>query len=171
MLNRFSIIVCIDENNGIGSNNELLCWIPEDLKHFQDLTLNNTVIMGKNTYLSLPKQPLPRRTNIVLSTNDVFIDGAITLESIDDAILVSKQINPPFQEIFVIGGESIYKQFFDKVNKLYVTKVKHKFENVHTYFPEILLKDWILTSSIPGTEKSEYEYEFQTYFRKNQNTF
>ena len=136
-----SIIVAVSENWGIGKDNELLWHLPDDLKRFKKITLGNTVIMGKRTWESLPKRPLPGRKNIVLT--DVpgeLIDSAITAYSIKDAIgKCSKD-----EEIFIIGGGSIYRQFLPLAGRLYITHV-HESMPADTFFPEIDPAQWVIS--------------------------
>ncbi|MFW5821689.1 MAG: dihydrofolate reductase, partial [Bacteroidota bacterium] len=119
-----SIIVAIAENNAIGKNNELLWKISDDLKRFKKLTTGHKVIMGRNTYLSLPNSPLPNRKNVVITDieNEKF-EGCEMAYSIEEA-LANVQEN---EEAFVIGGGMIYKQFLPHANKLYLTRVHQSF--------------------------------------------
>src|SRR5512138_3832696 len=111
-----SIIVAIAEDYGIGFQNELLWHIPDDLKRFKKLTLGNTIIMGKKTWESLPKKPLPGRKNVVITDDpqDVF-EQAVTAYSIEDALKKCRNEN----EVFIIGGGSIYRQFMPVAERLY----------------------------------------------------
>ncbi|MEI6852257.1 MAG: dihydrofolate reductase [Bacteroidota bacterium] len=142
---RISIIVAIADNYGIGKNNQLLWHISDDLKHFKQITSGHTVVMGKNTYESLPIRPLPKRKNIVITDvpNEV-IEGCEMAYSIDEAV----EKMDVDEENFIMGGASIYLQFFHLADKLYITKVFTQPE-ADTYFPEIKESEWELT------EKSE----------------
>jgi dihydrofolate reductase len=133
-----SIIVAVSDDWGIGKDNELLWHIPEDLKRFKKLTLGNAVIMGKKTWESLPRKPLPGRKNIVLT--DVpheCIDSSITAYSVEDALSKCDKD----EEIFVIGGGSVYRQFMLLADRLYITHV-HKKAPADVYFPEIDRRMW-----------------------------
>lgn len=134
----FSIIVAIAENNAIGANNDLLWHIPEDLRRFKKITTGNTIIMGKKTFLSLPNGALPNRRNIVISDiiNDC-ADGCIVVDSIQKAIEACE----PDKENFIIGGGSIYKQFIDICDKIYLTIV-HRNYQADVYFPKINFENW-----------------------------
>lgn len=141
-----SIIVAIAQNFAIGKNNDLLFHLPNDLRHFKEITTGKTIIMGRNTLLSLPKWPLPNRRHIVISDNpDENFEGCEIASSIDEAIELVKNE----QEAFIIGGGMIYKQFYPLAGKLYLTLV-HKDFNADTYFPEINYAEW--------TEKSREDY-------------
>ena len=133
-----SIIVAVSDDWGIGKDNELLWHIPEDLKRFKKMTLGNAVIMGKKTWESLPKRPLPGRKNIVLTDNpNECIDCSITAYSIKDALSKCEKE----EEIFIIGGGTIYRQFMPIADRLYVTHV-HKKAAADIYFPEIDPAQW-----------------------------
>jgi len=159
-----SIIVAIANNNGIGKDNKLLCRIPGDMKRFRQITTGHIVIMGKNTYLSLPGGPLKNRKNVVISDNphDRF-DGCITVFSIEEAI---RQCDDN-QESFVIGGASVYRQFLPHASKLYLTLVNKSFE-ADTYFPEIKHGEWheISREIAENDDKLEFTYEFIVLQRK-----
>lgn len=137
-MSNISIIVAIAENFAIGKNNELLFHLPNDLKRFKQITTGHPVIMGRNTLLSLPKWPLPRRRNIVITDNseDQF-PGCETVFSVQQAVeLVSNEA-----EVFVIGGGSIYRQFYPLAGRLYLTVVHCAFD-ADTWFPEIDYAQW-----------------------------
>jgi len=160
-----SIIVAIAENYAIGKDNQLLWHISNDLQHFKKVTSGHTVLMGKNTYFSLPKKPLPNRKNIVITDNpnEVF-DGCFMAYSIEDALA---KINNN-EETFIMGGGSVYRQFFPYADKLYITKIKASFE-ADTFFPEISDTDWELIENEDGLidSNSHLSYSFLTYKRKD----
>lgn len=138
-----SIIVAISDDNGIGRNNDLLWNIPEDLKRFKRLTMGKMIIMGKKTWESLPKKPLPGRTNVVIT--DVpgeKIENAVMAYSIEEA--ASKCTGN--DEAFIIGGGSIYRQFLPLADRLYITHV-HKTTPADIYFPRIDKNLWKIVSS------------------------
>lgn len=159
-----SIIVAIAANNAIGKDNDLLWSISKDLKRFKQLTDGHYIVMGKKTYFSLPKRPLPNRTNLVIT--DVpgeEIEGCLMAYSIEDAI----EKMDPENENFIIGGGSVYRQFLPYANKLYLTRVHKDFE-ADTFFPEISLDEWELTEkeNITNDEQNDFAYSFETYKRK-----
>lgn len=158
-----SIIVAVSEDWGIGKNNELLWHISEDLRRFKRLTTGNSVIMGKRTWESLPRKPLPGRKNIVLTDNPKeTIENAVTAYSIDDAIGKCEQN----EEIFIIGGGSIYSQFMPLADRLYITHV-HKKAPADIYFPEIDLKLWKITEKEEfKSEENSIPYTYTIYERK-----
>ncbi len=134
-----SIIVAIAQNFAIGKNNDLLFHLPTDLKRFKAITTGHTIIMGRNTLLSLPKWPLPNRRHIVITdkTDDQF-EGCEVVFSIEEAIEKVKDE----EEAFVIGGGMIYRQFSPMAGKLYLTVVHQDFE-ADTFFPEVDYQQWI----------------------------
>lgn len=159
-----SIIVAVSEDWGIGMNNELLWHISEDLKRFKRLTTGKTVIMGKKTWESLPKRPLPGRRNIVLTDNPTeTFEDALAVYSIKDAISKCEES----EEVFIIGGGSIYRQFMPVADRLYITHV-HKKTPADVYFPEIDLKLWKVTEreEYPESEGNSIPYTYTIYQRK-----
>ena len=164
---KISIISAVSYNNVIGKDNKLLCHLKDDLKRFKELTKNNVIIMGQKTYESLPIKPLPKRYNIVITDNkDISFFGCEMAYSIDDAIYKSDNWSKD-GEIFVIGGGSIYKQFFNYADKLYITKVHENFEG-DTYFPIINNKDWKLISEkkYKKDKNNDYDYSYIIYEKK-----
>lgn len=162
-MSNISIIVAIAENNAIGINNNLLCHLPDDLKRFKQITSGHKIIMGKVTYFTLPKRPLPNRTNVVLTNiPGEIIEGCEMAYSIDDVLKICKE-----EESFIIGGGSVYRQFLPLANRLYLTKIHHTFE-ADTYFNEINFDEWevITESEIFTDEKSGIKYSFVDYRRK-----
>ena len=159
-----SIIVAVSDDWGIGKDNELLWRIPQDLKRFKRLTTGNAIIMGKKTWESLPRRPLPDRKNIVLTDiPDEKIEGSITAYSIEDAL--SKCDNTG--EIFIIGGGSIYRQFMPLADRLYISHV-HKKAPADIYFPEIDLNIWTVVEreEFPGDGEESIPYTYTIYERK-----
>ena len=158
---KISIIVVIANKNAIGKDNKLLCHLPNDLKWFKKNTLNHNIIMGRNTFLSLPKGALPKRINIVLTDKpDDNFENCIMAHSIEEA----KKHFDKEKENFIIGGASIYKQFLPMANKLYLTRIKHDFD-ADAFFPEINFDDWKLIHKIDNNidEKNKYKHSFLIY--------
>jgi dihydrofolate reductase len=158
-----SIIVAIAENFAIGKNNDLLFHLPNDLKHFKEITTGKTIIMGRNTLLSLPKWPLPNRRHIVITdkTDDVFA-GCEVVFSIDEAIEKVKDEN----EAFIIGGGMIYRQFYPLASRLYLTVVHQPFD-ADVYFPEVIYSEWNETAREDlFDEKNGFQYSYINLERK-----
>ncbi|MDR1950692.1 MAG: dihydrofolate reductase [Bacteroidales bacterium] len=163
-MKKISIIVAIAENLAIGKDNDLLWHISEDLKRFKRITLNHTVVMGLNTFYSLPVRPFPNRRNIVIvDETSVKIDGCEMAYSIEEAV----DLCDNNKENFICGGASIYRQFLPLVDKLYLTVVYKDFE-ADTFFPEINYDEWNLIEKSEKLfdEKTQLTYAYLTYVRK-----
>lgn len=153
-----AMVASVGENNELGRDGDL-CWhLPEDLRHFKELTMGGAVIMGRATWDSLPKKPLPGRTNIVITRNPDFnADGAIRAESIERAIELAGK-----SEIFIIGGESIYRQALPYATKLELTRIFASDPEADKFFPEISETEWKITDSsekIQSRSGIEFRYE------------
>ncbi len=143
-----SIVVAADLHNGIGVNNGLLWHIPADMQYFKTITTGHHVLMGKNTYLSIPDKyrPLANRTNIVISSDSSFEnEGAKVFSSIEEGIDFAKSNEE--KEIMIIGGGKIYEAALPFVKRIYLTRVNHTFPNADTFFPFIEKHKWHLKSS------------------------
>jgi dihydrofolate reductase len=158
-----SIIVAVSEDLGIGKNNELLWHLPEDMKRFKKLTMGNTIIMGKRTWESLPKRPLPGRKNVVITDiPDDRFEEAVTGYSIEDALNKCKND----KEIFIIGGGSIYRQFMLFADRLYITHV-HKKTPADVFFPQIDPMIWnVIEKEEFKPEGDGIPYTYVIYERK-----
>lgn len=160
-----SIIVAIDEKNAIGKDNQLLCHLPNDLKYFKSVTQGHTVIMGRNTYESLPNGALPNRRNIVLSRNkDLQLERCEMVTSLEDAIALCSDE----AEIFIIGGATVYEKAIDLADKLYITNIHHTFDGTDAFFPRIESDKWIENSRLDNEvdEKNKYAHTFVVYTKK-----
>lgn len=158
-----SIVVAIAQNFAIGKNNDLLFHLPNDLKHFKEITSGHTIIMGRNTLLSLPKWPLPNRRHVVISDQpDDCFEGCEMVASIEEAIEKVKDE----KEAFIIGGGMIYKQFYPLANKLYLTVVHQDFE-ADVFFPEVDYSKWKQESREDfHDEKNGFNYSYINLVRK-----
>jgi dihydrofolate reductase len=132
-----NIISGFPKNKVIGKGPDLPWHIPEDLKHFKEITTGKTIIMGLVTYKSIGKA-LPNRNNIVMSFNKIELNDAEVATSIDEALEIAKKYD---KEIFIIGGASIYKLFLPITNKLYISHIKEEYEG-DVYFPDFDEKEW-----------------------------
>ena len=161
------IIVCVDANWGIGYKNELLVRIPSDQKFFRETTTGKVVVMGRKTLESFPGgKPLKNRVNIVLSSSDKTskVEDEIYVKSIDDCLEILKQYNE--DDIYIIGGASIYKQFLPYCDTAYVTKVDREF-SADTYFPNLDKDDeWEIVSESDEQTYVDTTFAFLTYKRK-----
>lgn len=143
------LIVAASNNRVIGKDNTLPWNIPEDLEFFKHVTGGSPIIMGRKTWESLPKKPLPNRVNLVLTTDTTFkAEGATVVHSANEAILTAKSCyNYNFtKKVFIIGGEQIYNLFFDRADAIYYTKVPIECEG-DAYFPT-LNNEWALCQTL-----------------------
>ena len=151
-----SIIVAVAENGVIGDKNTLLWHISEDLKHFKAVTTGHPVIMGRKTYESLGR-PLPNRTNVVITRQQVEIPGCRVVHSLGEAVALF----PGDDEVFVIGGAQIYAQALPLADRFYLTRVFRAYEG-DTHFPEWDEAQWRLLSSESFASGANYPYPFAT---------
>jgi dihydrofolate reductase len=157
------LIVAADENNGIGKNNNLLCYLPNDLKFFKQTTLGAPVVMGRKTYESIGK-PLPGRRNIVLSKTLKSLDGCEVFNDLETALMVLASTTN--EKCFIIGGDSVYKIALPIAQIVYLTRIHHKFD-ADAFFPKLEESQWQLESEEhhEADEKNKYDYSFQKYIR------
>ena len=163
-----SLIAAIGKNNELGKGNTLLWRLPADQKYFRDTTLGHTVIMGRKTFESL-KGALPNRRNIVI-TRDVNYKkdlpaeagGVEVAHSLAGALDLIKDIN---EEIFIIGGAQIYKEFMPIADKLYITHVDAEAKDADAFFPEIIPVVWneVSHEEHAADEKNIFPYTFSIY--------
>lgn len=159
-----SIIVAISAESAIGRQGDLLCHMPADLRHFKQITSGHTVIMGKRTWFSLPKHPLPGRRNIVISdVEGELLEGAEVVYSLEAA----QQLVAANEEAFIIGGGMVYRQFEPLADRLYITHIEHSFPDADTFFPAILPENWKQVSSERHEADTDnpYPYIFAEYTR------
>ena len=158
-----SIIVAIAENRAIGFENKLLYWLPNDLKRFKALTTGHTIIMGRKTFESLPKGALPNRRNIVLSRQDIEFPCAERYASLEDALAQCQDE----EEVFIIGGASVYQEALPLADKLCVTHIDDPPEQADAFFPEIDPSVWEVSNceAHPTDEKHHQAYRFIDYRR------
>ena len=157
-----SLIVAISENNAIGKAGDLLCHLPNDLKHFKELTTGATVVMGKKTFFSLPRRPLPNRRNIVLTRDTAF---AYENTEVAHSIHELQSMLQTNERVFIIGGGEVYKQFMPLADDLHITHIHHIWEDADTFFPQIDPTIWRRTSEERNNpdEKHAFAYTFATY--------
>tara|TARA_X000001036_G_C20642606_1_gene791751 strand:+ start:885 stop:1367 length:483 start_codon:yes stop_codon:yes gene_type:complete len=128
---KIHLIWAQDKNGGIGYKGQLPWYIPEDLQNFKKLTLNSTILMGRKTWESLPIKPLPKRRNIVLTRKKNL--EVESYQSIDECL--TKLTNDNTDELFIIGGSTIYNSFIDKAEQLHITLIDEKTKHIDTIFP------------------------------------
>lgn len=161
-----NIIVAADKNWAIGLQNKLLVSIPADMKFFRQTTTGNVVVMGRKTLESFPNgQPLKNRVNIVLTSDQSYqVKDAIVVHNIEELLEELKKYNS--EDIYVIGGESIYRQLLPYCNLAHVTKIDHEYQ-ADTYFPNLDEdEEWELTGISDEQTYFDLEYVFARYERK-----
>lgn len=164
MNSNLNIIVCIAKNRAIGRNNQLLYHLRNDLKRFKALTTGHTVIMGRRTFESLPKGALPNRRNIVLTHSSQQWPNTEVYTSLDEAL---KHCSDN-EEVFIIGGSSVYHEALPLAHKLFLTLVDHSPNDADTFFPAIG-NEWIETEreSHLADEQNEQPYSLITMVKQN----
>ncbi len=161
---KISAILAIGKDGEIGLNGTLPWQSKGDMQHFKNLTSGHCVLMGMNTYKSIGR-PLPNRTNIVLSNDPSFVvEGAIMARSLDEAREIASRYNT--DDVFVIGGASVYRQMLDDCDTAYITKVHKAFE-ADVFFPNLDEKEnWVLDSVGESGEDNGIKYTFTTYKKR-----
>ena len=158
-----SIIAAVAKNRAIGYKNKLIYWLPNDLKRFKALTTGHTIIMGRNTFLSLPKGALPNRRNIVLSRSAKAFEGCEVFPSLEEAL----QHCSSDEEVFIIGGASVYQQAMKIADRLCLTEIDDTPKEADTFFPPYE-DDWKEDAREDHDidERHEQRYSFVDYIRK-----
>lgn len=161
-----NLIVAVDKNWAIGLGNKLLVSIPQDMKYFRDTTKGKVVAMGRKTLESFPGgQPLKNRENIVLTTDKEYkVNDAKVVHTIEEMLEKLKEY--PSEDIFVIGGETVYRQLLPYCDKAYITKIDHAYD-ADTHFPNLDEDpDWQLTKVSDEQTYFDLEYIFSIYERQ-----
>ena len=162
-----SIIAAISENRAIGYENKLLYWLPNDLKRFTALTTGHTIIMGRKTFDSLPKGALPNRRNVVISRSIKELPGCEVYGSLTEAIqaVQTSQVEGIDNDIYIIGGASVYEQALPLADRLCLTLVHDVADKADAFFPPI--DDWkeVSREDHDTDEKHNYKYSFVDFVR------
>lgn len=161
-----NLIVAVDKNWAIGCNNKLLVAIPSDLKFFRETTTGGVVVCGRKTLETFPNgRPLPNRTNIVLTRNENYeVKGAVVCHSVEEVLEELKKYNE--EDIYIIGGETVYRQFLPYCNLAHVTKIDHAYE-ADAFFPNLdEMEEWEVTADSEEHTYFDLEYRFLKYERK-----
>lgn len=151
-----NIIAAIGKNNELGKDNKLIFNIPEDLKYFKEMTTGKTVVMGRKTYESIGKA-LPNRKNIVLTRKSIELEDAFVCNDYEDILSLD-------EDVFIIGGESIYKIFLPYTNSLYLTEIDEK-ADADSYFPDFN-KNLYDKEIIKNSSFNDLNYSFVIYRKK-----
>ena len=161
---KLALIAAIAKNNAIGFENKLIYWLPNDLKRFKELTTGHTIIMGSNTFRSLPKGALPNRRNIVLSRKESGFPGCETFSSLEEALANCNDT----ELVYVIGGEMLYRTAFPLADILCLTEIDDTPKEADAFFPEFAKNEWevIEQEEHMTDEKHPFNYRFVTYLRR-----
>ena len=159
-----SLVVAVAQNRALGKDNHVLCHLPEDMRHFREVTLGRPVIMGRKTWESLPEAfcPLPGRNNIVVSRNAAYqAEGATVASSLEEAIAQAGNV----EQINIIGGADIFRLALPMADVLDMTEIDASFD-ADTFFPEFLPEDWQETSRKTQQSESGPTFSFVEYRRR-----
>lgn len=157
-------IVAIDENGAIGRQGDLLCHLPADMKHFKEVTMGHSIVMGRKTFESFPRRPLPGRQNIVITRNAGWqYPGVTVVHSLEDAIAAAET-----DTIFIIGGAQVYEQSLPLVDVLHLTRIHARWASADAFFPAIDMDDWqeVSREHHESDHKNAYEFDFITLKRR-----
>lgn len=161
-----TLVYAQELEGGIGLNNEMPWYLPNDFKHFKSTTMGHTILMGRKTFESMNQRLLPGRKSVVLTTQANYgkdIEGLVTIHTIDEALNLAKNT-----DLMVIGGAEIYKAMLPYADQIIRTVIEERFD-VDTYVSEINRRDWELIKTVDGIidEKNHYPHRFETWKRKN----
>lgn len=161
-MSQISIVAAIDEQLGLGKDNQLLCHLPADLKHFKELTLGKPIIMGRKTFESIGKA-LPGRLNIVLSRHPVLAENILTVNSLKEALMAANQA----PEVMVIGGAQLFEEALPMARMLHLTTIHHTFQ-ADVFFPVFSASDWdcIEETRHDADGRNAFSMTFNTFVKK-----
>ncbi len=157
-------IVAIDENGAIGRQGDLLCHLPADMKHFKEVTMGSSIIMGRKTFESFPRRPLPGRQNIVITRNAAWqYPGVTVVHSVEDAIAAAET-----DTVFVIGGADVYEQTLPLVEVLHLTLIHARWASADVFFPALDMNEWqeVSREHHESDHRNAYEFDFITLKRR-----
>ena len=157
-------IVAIDENGAIGRQGDLLCHLPADMKHFKEVTMGHSIIMGRKTFESFPRRPLPGRQNIVITRNaDWQYPGVTVVHSLEEAIASAET-----DIVFIIGGAQVYEQALPLVDVLHLTQIHARWASADAFFPALNMDQWqeVSREHHESDHRNAYEFDFITLKRR-----
>lgn len=156
-----NVIASVAKNRAIGNDNKLLYWLPNDLKRFKALTTGHTIIMGRKTFDSLPKGALPNRRNVVISRSVTELPGCDVYSSLEEAL----DNCTPDEDVYIIGGASVYEQCLDKADRLCLTEIDDTPASADAFFPEYNGWKEAFREDHETDEKHAFRYSFVDYVR------
>lgn len=165
-----NIIMAVDKEWNIGIDDKLLTALPTDLKRFKNITQGQIIVMGRNTYDSLPTKPLPKRLNVVITTHPEDLPDEVfsytTVESFledIDKFLLSNFVIGWMPQIYVIGGGSLIRQLLPHCKQAYITKIDYVFEEANRSMPNLDKLEWFTTMKSDIFQENGYEYQYLLY--------
>lgn len=166
------LIVAIDQQGAIGRQGDLLCHLRQDLLRFKELTMGGQIVMGRKTWESFPRRPLPGRHNIIITHALAYeASGATVVHSLDEAVQLGheKETQAEWGPTWIIGGGSIYREAIgrDLIDEMEITRIHHRFEDADTFFPTIDETVWrrIRNEEHAPDEQNPYPYSFETWVK------
>lgn len=157
-------IVAVASDWGIGRQGELLCHLPDDMKHFKEVTMGCSIVMGRKTFESFPRRPLPGRQNIVITRNKEWqYPGVTVVHSLEDAIASADT-----DKVFIIGGAQIYEQALPMVDVLHLTQIHARWASADAFFPTLDMSEWqeVSREHHESDHRHAYEFDFVTLKRR-----
>lgn len=159
-------IVAVDENGAIGRQGDLLCHLPADMRHFKEMTMGHSIVMGRKTFESFPRRPLPGRQNLVITRSAGWqYPGVTVAHSLEQAIAMAET-----DTVFIIGGAQIYEQALPVVDVLHITLIHARWASADVYFPALDPNQWqeVEREHHTSDHRNAYEYDFITLRRRDQ---
>ena len=162
-----NMIAAVARNRAIGNGNKLIYWLPNDLKRFKQLTTGHTIVMGRRTFESLPKGALPNRRNCVLTRSSRELPGCECFKTWEEFVASCQ----PNEDVFIIGGASIYKQLINKADRLCLTEIDDTPQEADTFFPDYS-EGWVEAwrEDHPADERHAHAYSFVDYYSSEGNS-
>ncbi len=157
-------IVAVAADGAIGRQGELLCHMPADMRHFKQVTMDHSIIMGRKTFESFPRRPLPGRQNIVITRNvDWSYPGVTVVHSLDEAIAAAQS-----DTVFIIGGAQVYELALPLVEVLHLTRIHARWASADAFFPVLDMSEWMEVSREhhESDHLNAYEFDFITLKRR-----
>ena len=164
MMKSIQAIVAVASDWAIGRQGDLLCHLPADMKHFKEVTMGHSIVMGRKTFESFPRRPLPGRQNIVITRNaDWQYPGVTVAHCLEDAIAAAET-----DTVFIIGGAQIYAQALPLVDVLHLTQIHARWASADVFFPAIDMNEWeeVSRKHHDSDHRNAYEFDFVTLKRR-----
>lgn len=157
-------IVAVASDGAIGRQGDLLCHLPADMKHFKAVTMGHSIVMGRKTFESFPRRPLPGRQNIVITRDELWqYPGVTVANSLDEAIAAAET-----ETVFIIGGAQIYEQSLPLVDVLHLTRIHARWATADVFFPALDMDEWqeVEREHHGSDHRNAYEFDFITLKRR-----